>query len=1319
MATVENEEPITVKSQPSKGEFPFPIMDGERESQVLTWVRNHSSYLTVGGFLGALQAGAAYTRGVIGNLIILMTLLIPIGIVLGLLHHVLIESPLVASQYSMLIGLVLTLLYFGYDIGKNYVAGRTTETENLVGTFQHCWRFFSNNFIAITTLLVGLVLLIDLSPHIIEFVRKNFVLRAFGLKECAAAVLATAGAAGGLIRYFPKKYKFQVQILVVLVGLLSFAIIWGLALRIANYVYYGLPPYDWQFWLPLICLGLLAVTGCVAIWNARGVGWLKQSMLFVLTLLLALLLIVPCLKITIALKHSTDSAGEGIGTLTRPLARVANGLTLADTEGQKDSVEESRTQQLVSELISRKLALDAEAPTEFDSPRLITTSAQKSNWLSKMSDWVVGVWKEAVEPSEFRPRYYARTALFLEQFETISDANPTEHRALLRRLTRSAIETLAENAGLDDVQTSPIEFQRIVLRRVLTTSPDVGFANIVIPDISRKNSDELKDWLNQQHDLIPIREKLATMRVPISMAKDYLQFSKGRTDDITKFDGKSSPDFALNGPALFSNALLQIETLKKEFALAKLRRALLCSETENIRGELAKLDDAWFASHGTSREDFEWCANVGRSSLVELVDTVLLDEADVNANAIKKFVQENYLGNTPGTSTLERSQRKAMRHELIEIALDPREDNYLVATHVLGELYDPTIPFESELGGANSEENAMLAKMIYRRKAGLGFSEAELLEILAAQFVFDDSRKQAAAGELIRRMAHGKYGSLNGIENVGHQLFEYSVSGRLLLLAVVLGSLLLFCLLFIDPNSTSVHGFYRSRLASAFILGFSDGKVEPEHQVLLSQLNNYDSGKSTAPYHLINAAINLQNGDLPDLRDRNADFFIFSKLFVGGKHTGFVRTSVLEAVSPKLDTSSAMAISAGAASPNMGQYTVSLATFLLTVLNVRLGYWIPNPDRLQASSNSIGEGEKNIFTKDTDVVFSHELMEIRQRRFNAGLNERADLIPVDPEGQPSWKAKPSISYDLFGLAFSGGGIRSAAVNMGLLQVLEHNGLFGAVDYLSTVSGGGYLGCSVSTFMRNSADQVQHCEDEENKRLRQPMDVRQRQIWRPRFGLLYKEMFSLIDAKSRHINVSDGGHVENLGAYELLRRRCKIIIVGEGESDPDGKFSGLSTLMRLAEIDMNIKIDFRDGSLRRMFGKPDSAETPNATATGQNSETRAKSHFAVAKIKYPKRTGNKEEFGYLLYLRSSLVGNEDQIIQSYERSNTAFPHESTADQMFGEGQFEAYRRLGMKMMSDAISALMGTVRDKQSSYHDLQSAIEQRWSGNEGTSSVGN
>jgi hypothetical protein len=62
-----------------------------------------------------------------------------------------------------------------------------------------------------------------------------------------------------------------------------------------------------------------------------------------------------------------------------------------------------------------------------------------------------------------------------------------------------------------------------------------------------------------------------------------------------------------------------------------------------------------------------------------------------------------------------------------------------------------------------------------------------------------------------------------------------------------------------------------------------------------------------------------------------------------------------------------------------------------------------------------------------------------------------------------------IANNLAGLALSGGGIRSASFNLGMVQALDKHGVFAQVDYLSTVSGGGYLGGYLSSLALDSRD----------------------------------------------------------------------------------------------------------------------------------------------------------------------------------------------------------------------------------------------------------
>ena len=54
---------------------------------------------------------------------------------------------------------------------------------------------------------------------------------------------------------------------------------------------------------------------------------------------------------------------------------------------------------------------------------------------------------------------------------------------------------------------------------------------------------------------------------------------------------------------------------------------------------------------------------------------------------------------------------------------------------------------------------------------------------------------------------------------------------------------------------------------------------------------------------------------------------------------------------------------------------------------------------------------------------------------------------------------------------------------------------------------------------------------------------------PGLRFLLREMIGRVDERERYLDVTDGGHVGNLGVYELLRRRCKFIVAIDGQHDP--------------------------------------------------------------------------------------------------------------------------------------------------------------------------
>lgn len=320
----------------------------------------------------------------------------------------------------------------------------------------------------------------------------------------------------------------------------------------------------------------------------------------------------------------------------------------------------------------------------------------------------------------------------------------------------------------------------------------------------------------------------------------------------------------------------------------------------------------------------------------------------------------------------------------------------------------------------------------------------------------------------------------------------------------------------LNINFASPHSFYRNRLARTYLVrqGVDDVKLcDPQ---LLSSMNLY----AKAPYHLINAALNIPGSKDPDLRGRNTDFFLFSKYYCGSPITGFKRTSEWEGVDPHLDLGTAMAISGAAAAPHMGALSSLRYTFLLAMMNIRLGYWLRRPVR----------GKGKVFVR----------------------------------------------------------------------------LFPPVGWL----------------------------------------------------YFFFELTGLMSEKHSYLNISDGGHIENLGIYELLRRRCKFIIAVDGEADPTRSCGGLLRLTQLAYIDLGVRIEPDLGDLRTDdFGH-------------------GRAHFGLSRIDY--RGGGH---GLLLYIKSSLTGNESEFLRRYRAENPDFPHQSTAQQLFSETQFEAYRALGEHIAGD--------------------------------------
>jgi hypothetical protein len=284
-------------------------------------------------------------------------------------------------------------------------------------------------------------------------------------------------------------------------------------------------------------------------------------------------------------------------------------------------------------------------------------------------------------------------------------------------------------------------------------------------------------------------------------------------------------------------------------------------------------------------------------------------------------------------------------------------------------------------------------------------------------------------------------------------VFKLFVLAFLALAAIVLG---------LRANGYSLHRLYRDRLSKAFLFGQtveSSGEPKALDGTKLSQLRG-----SEGPYHIINTAMNVQGSAEANRRGRNADFFMFTRDFVGSDLTMFAptndntlaQTADMEKIDPRLDLATAMAISGAAVSANTGANTVRLLSPTLALLNVRLGYWLRNPRDIARAPGV------------TDLIW----------RMTAGLHEKFYLV--------------------------------------------------------------------------------------------------------------LEMLNQLDEKSGNVYLSDGGHIENLGIYELLKRGCGLIVVVDAEADPSMSFPSLLTLERYARIDLGVRIQLPWEQIARVTKRVGSA-----------------------------------------------------------------------------------------------------------------------------------
>ena len=170
---------------------------------------------------------------------------------------------------------------------------------------------------------------------------------------------------------------------------------------------------------------------------------------------------------------------------------------------------------------------------------------------------------------------------------------------------------------------------------------------------------------------------------------------------------------------------------------------------------------------------------------------------------------------------------------------------------------------------------------------------------------------------------------------------------------------------------------------------------------------------------------------------------------------------------------------------------------------------------------------------------------------------------------------------------------------------------------------------------------------------------------------------------RLLQLSDGGHFENLGVYELVRRRARVIVCCDAAADPGFDFKDLQVLMRRIGTDFGARIEFdRDHPIERLVPRdPDPqmvrARDPGTDAYPAGARFSERGYVRGAVV-YP--DGGRSVF---LLLKTTMIPGLDLLLRGYQGANRAFPDQTTADQFFDEEQFEAYRELGYAIAGTLI------------------------------------
>jgi len=172
----------------------------------------------------------------------------------------------------------------------------------------------------------------------------------------------------------------------------------------------------------------------------------------------------------------------------------------------------------------------------------------------------------------------------------------------------------------------------------------------------------------------------------------------------------------------------------------------------------------------------------------------------------------------------------------------------------------------------------------------------------------------------------------------------------------------------------------------------------------------------------------------------------------------------------------------------------------------------------------------------------------------------------------------------------------------------------------------------------------------------------RRYQRPRPWYLLAELLGLNRVDAKYLYVTDGGHYENLGLVELLRRGCTNVYCFDASGGQT--FAELGDAVALARSELGVEVDI-DPTRLMPEGDPPIANVAVVEGT----------------ITYP-----SGETGRLVYARNVVAPGTPWDVLAHQRKDPQFPHDSTSDQLYTDQKFEAYRALGERAGVKAVKVM---------------------------------